>query len=257
MLELAHPLDAIPEHSPLAEARERRDLTVKQVAYRSGLTEEEIEWLEDGRLYRFPSQSAAALAAVLYATGLGIDRYEARRLAGPTAHGVLPRQRPRATDRRQRRCGAPVGAGRHGAHTELEPHARRAPSRRSRTQASCRPGSCTSRSRTAMGTSAGRAPSPAASAPWVTRSRRSDAPTASTTRPRPSTTARADRTSAAARPPAFGGLTGSTGPRRAATARGRRPRDRRVAVVDSRRLRVERRPQRGRALPSAQPTSAR
>src|SRR5438270_5624621 len=82
MLELAHPLDAIPQHSPLAEARERRDLTVKQVAYRSGLTEEEIEWLEDGRLYRFPSQSAAALAAVLYATGLGIDRYEARRLAG-------------------------------------------------------------------------------------------------------------------------------------------------------------------------------
>ena len=37
MLELAHPLDAIPEHSPLAEARERRDLTIKQVAYRSGL----------------------------------------------------------------------------------------------------------------------------------------------------------------------------------------------------------------------------
>jgi transcriptional regulator with XRE-family HTH domain len=82
MLELAHPLDAIPQHSPLAEARDRRDLTVKQVAYRSGLSEEEIEWLEDGRLYRFPSQSAAALAAVLYATGLGIDRYEARRLAG-------------------------------------------------------------------------------------------------------------------------------------------------------------------------------
>ena len=82
MLELAHPLDAIPQPSPLAEARTRRDLTVKQVAYRSGLTESEIEWLEEGRLYRFPSQSAAALAAVLYATGLGIDRYEARRLAG-------------------------------------------------------------------------------------------------------------------------------------------------------------------------------
>jgi transcriptional regulator with XRE-family HTH domain len=82
MLELAHTLDAIPQPSPLAAARQRRDLTLKQVAYRSGLTEEEIEWLEDGRLYRFPSQSAAALAAVLYATGLGIDRYEARRLAG-------------------------------------------------------------------------------------------------------------------------------------------------------------------------------
>ena len=82
MLELAHTLDAIPQPSPLAQARERRDLTVKQVAYRSGLTEEQIEWLEDGRLYRFPSQSAAALAVVLYSTGLGIDRYEARRLAG-------------------------------------------------------------------------------------------------------------------------------------------------------------------------------
>src|SRR5258705_2112137 len=90
MLELAHPLDAIPVHSPLAEARERRDLTVKQVAYRSGLTEEEIEWLEDGRLYRLPSQSAAALAAVLYATGLGIDPYEGRRVARPPISGSFP-----------------------------------------------------------------------------------------------------------------------------------------------------------------------
>src|SRR5437764_3504115 len=89
MLELAHPLDAVPQPSPLAAARERRDLTVKQVAYRSGLSEEEIEWLEDGRLYRFPSQSAAALAAVLYATGLGIDRYEARRLAGLPVSGSI------------------------------------------------------------------------------------------------------------------------------------------------------------------------
>jgi transcriptional regulator with XRE-family HTH domain len=89
MLELAHTLDAIPQPSPLAAARARRDLTVKQVAYRSGLTEEEIEWLEDGRLYRFPSQSAAALAAVLYATGLGIDRYEARRLAGLPVTGSV------------------------------------------------------------------------------------------------------------------------------------------------------------------------
>jgi transcriptional regulator with XRE-family HTH domain len=89
MLELAHPLDALPQHSPLAEARERRELTVKQVAYRSGLTEDEIEWLEDGRLYRFPSQNAAALAAVLYATGLGIDRHEARRLAGLPISGAV------------------------------------------------------------------------------------------------------------------------------------------------------------------------
>jgi transcriptional regulator with XRE-family HTH domain len=89
MLELAHPLDAVPQHSPLAAARERRDLTVKQVAFRSGLSEEEIEWLEDGRLYRFPSQNAAMLAAVVYATALGIDRFEARRLAGLPLTGAI------------------------------------------------------------------------------------------------------------------------------------------------------------------------
>ena len=32
MLELAHTLDAVPQTSPLAEARERRDLSIKQVA---------------------------------------------------------------------------------------------------------------------------------------------------------------------------------------------------------------------------------
>jgi hypothetical protein len=82
MLELAHTLDAVPQPSPLREARERRELTPRAVALRSGLTEEEIEWLEDGRMYRFPSQSAAIMAAVVYATALGIDRAEARRLAG-------------------------------------------------------------------------------------------------------------------------------------------------------------------------------
>jgi transcriptional regulator with XRE-family HTH domain len=82
MLELAHPLDAVPQPSPLREARERRDLTPRAVALRSGLSEQEIEWLEDGRIYRFPSQSAAILAAVVYATAIGIDKAEARRLAG-------------------------------------------------------------------------------------------------------------------------------------------------------------------------------
>jgi transcriptional regulator with XRE-family HTH domain len=81
-MQLAHPLDAVPQHSPLAEAREKRDLSVKQVAYRSGLSEDEITWIEDGRLYRFPSQNAAILAALVYATTLGVDRWEARRLAG-------------------------------------------------------------------------------------------------------------------------------------------------------------------------------
>jgi len=82
MLELAHTLDTVPQASPLREARERRELSPRAVALRSGLSEEEVEWLEEGRIYRFPSQSAAILAAVVYATALGIDRSEARRLAG-------------------------------------------------------------------------------------------------------------------------------------------------------------------------------
>jgi transcriptional regulator with XRE-family HTH domain len=87
-LELAHPLDAVPQPSPLAEAREHHDLSIKQVAYRSGLSEEEIQWLEDGRIYRFPSQNQAILAAILYASAVGIDRYEARRLAGLPLVGI-------------------------------------------------------------------------------------------------------------------------------------------------------------------------
>src|SRR5438876_6400876 len=87
-MERAHPLDTVAHPSPLAEARERRDLSIKQVAYRTGLSEQEIEWLEDGRIYRFPSQNAAMLAGIVYATALGIDRWEARRLAGlPMAPG--------------------------------------------------------------------------------------------------------------------------------------------------------------------------
>jgi transcriptional regulator with XRE-family HTH domain len=89
MLELAHPLDAVPEPSPLAEARERHGLSVTQVAYRTGLTEAEIEWLEEGRLYRFPSQNQAILSGIVYATAVGIDRFEARRIAGLPLTGTV------------------------------------------------------------------------------------------------------------------------------------------------------------------------
>ena len=60
-----------------------------QVAYRTGLSEQEIEWLEEGRLYRFPSQNQAVLSAVVYATAVGIDRSEARRLAGLPVTGTV------------------------------------------------------------------------------------------------------------------------------------------------------------------------
>lgn len=69
------------EPSPLASARLRRKLTVDDVAKRAGITGEQVEWLEDGRVYRFPTADDALLAAVLYATALGIDADEARTLA--------------------------------------------------------------------------------------------------------------------------------------------------------------------------------
>ena len=69
------------EPSPLASARLQRKLTVEEAARRSGLTPEQIEWLEAGRVYRFPNADDALFAGVLYATGLGIDENEARTLA--------------------------------------------------------------------------------------------------------------------------------------------------------------------------------
>lgn len=89
MLELAHPLDATPQRSPLAEARERHGLSITQVAYKTGLSAEQIEWLEDGRLYRFASQNQALLSGIVYATAVGIDRFEARRLAGLPVTGTV------------------------------------------------------------------------------------------------------------------------------------------------------------------------
>src|SRR6266550_6753136 len=69
------------EPSPLASARLQRKLTVDEAARRAGLTADQIEWLEEGRVYRFPSADDALVSVVLYATALGIDQDEARGLA--------------------------------------------------------------------------------------------------------------------------------------------------------------------------------
>jgi transcriptional regulator with XRE-family HTH domain len=69
------------EPSPLATARLHRKLTIDQAAQRTGLSPEQLEWLEEGRVYRFPSADDALVAVVLYATALGIDQHEARSLA--------------------------------------------------------------------------------------------------------------------------------------------------------------------------------
>jgi hypothetical protein len=70
------------ERSPLAAARLHRRLTVAEAARRAGIGEDEARWLEEARIYRFPSTDAAMLALLLYSTSLGIDHREAKELAG-------------------------------------------------------------------------------------------------------------------------------------------------------------------------------
>jgi transcriptional regulator with XRE-family HTH domain len=83
--------------SPLARARLHRKLTTEEAARRAGIREEEVRWLEEGRVYRFASTDHALLTALLYATALGVDHREALVLAGrpvppkPLASSSWPR----------------------------------------------------------------------------------------------------------------------------------------------------------------------
>jgi hypothetical protein len=85
-MEFARTLETAPgpaaDESPLARARVHRQLTVDEAARRADLPPEEVQWLEEGRLYRFPTPDRALLATVLYATALGIEHREALELAG-------------------------------------------------------------------------------------------------------------------------------------------------------------------------------
>ena len=79
---LAPQPDRSPDQSALARARLQRQLTIEEAARRAGLSTDQVEWLEDGRVYRFPSTDDALVAALLYGSALGIDHREARALAG-------------------------------------------------------------------------------------------------------------------------------------------------------------------------------
>lgn len=68
--------------SPLGAARVRRRLTVEEAAARADLDPEAVKSLEESRVYRFESASAALAATLVYATSLGISKREARELAG-------------------------------------------------------------------------------------------------------------------------------------------------------------------------------
>lgn len=92
-MELARPLTAEPpaQTSPLTTLRLQRKLTVEEAAKRAALWPEQVEWLEEGKLYRFPGQDTAVLALLRYATSLGIDHREARRLSGMPVEPPAPR----------------------------------------------------------------------------------------------------------------------------------------------------------------------
>src|SRR6266536_5509930 len=94
-MELVQQVEPSGDESPLAKARLQRQLTVEETARRAGLSAEEVRWLEEGRVYRFPTSDDALLGALLYATALGIDAAEARRLAGlPELPGLIQRRPP-------------------------------------------------------------------------------------------------------------------------------------------------------------------
>ena len=83
-MELARPLaaEAAEKSSALTALRLQRKLTIEEAAKRAALWPEQVEWLEEGRLYRFPSSETAVLALLRYSTALGIDHREARALSG-------------------------------------------------------------------------------------------------------------------------------------------------------------------------------
>ncbi|HUQ21920.1 MAG TPA: LytR C-terminal domain-containing protein [Gaiellaceae bacterium] len=74
--------EAVHDRSPLAAARLHRQLTVEEAARRAGLSADQVQWLEEGRVYRFPSADAAIQATLLLGAALKVGSYEARKLAG-------------------------------------------------------------------------------------------------------------------------------------------------------------------------------
>jgi transcriptional regulator with XRE-family HTH domain len=85
-MELARPvptnLELVQNRTALASARLRRSLTVEEAAKRAGLPPDEVTWLEEGRVYRFPSTDHAIEATLMLAAALEIGHREARELAG-------------------------------------------------------------------------------------------------------------------------------------------------------------------------------
>lgn len=95
------------DESPLARARLARQLTREEAARRAGLPQERVEWLEEGRVYRFPTPDDALTTLLVYASALGVEHREARELAGLP---VPPKALERPTRRRLLGLAALVAA---------------------------------------------------------------------------------------------------------------------------------------------------
>lgn len=98
-------LEPVADESPLARARLHRKLTIDEAARRASITADEAQWLEEGRLYRFPSSDHALTSMLLYATALGIAHREALELSGLPAPPLPFRVNP------WRRLGAVAAIG--------------------------------------------------------------------------------------------------------------------------------------------------
>jgi transcriptional regulator with XRE-family HTH domain len=86
---------AAPSRSPLRTARLQRKLSREEAAARAELSPDEVAWLEEGRLYRFPSANVAVSAVLAYCYALGIHRREALQLAGRPEPRRAPDSLPR------------------------------------------------------------------------------------------------------------------------------------------------------------------
>ena len=187
MLELAHNARCgTPESSPLAEARERRDLSIKQVALQERSQRGRDRVAGGGSHLPLPiAERRDARGRRLRDCARGSTA--SRPAASPGYRGATESFRVNARARlivvgAARR--APVGARRHGARSELEPQPRHAHRRGRSPNANLAPPwklHDHGRERRWRHQLDARS-SQAASARWATRSTKVGAPTASTTR---------------------------------------------------------------------------
>jgi transcriptional regulator with XRE-family HTH domain len=129
-MEQARTLETVAaDESPLAHARLKRQLTIEEAAKRAGVTPEEVQWLEEGRLYRFPAPDRALVVTLLYATALGVDHREALELAGRYAGSVhLQRSQHSSSQQRSPSCSR-AAAARTRSRPSLLPPPRPCPRR--------------------------------------------------------------------------------------------------------------------------------